>query len=149
MTRWARALLGLCLVAPAGTFAQAPTGQAPVIPARAAQTARLTLTEALELGRRNSPTYRQWLNDAGPANWAVRNAYANLLPSVDVSGGMGYTGSGSSTFGGSTFNQSSPALSSNYSLSFAWQLSGAELSATGQQKATRRATEADITSAAE
>jgi len=149
MTRWTRALLGLCLVAPAGAFAQAPTGQAPVTPARAAQTARLTLTEALELGRRNSPTYRQWLNDAGPANWAVRNAYANLLPSVDVSGGMGYTGSGASTFGGSTFNQSSPSLSSNYSLSFAWQLSGAELSATGQQKATRRATEADITSAAE
>ena len=88
MTRWARALLGLCLVAPTGAFAQVPT-QAPVTPARAAPTARLTLTEALELGRRNSPTYRQWLNDAGPANWGVRNAYANLLPSVDVSGGMG------------------------------------------------------------
>lgn len=55
MTRWARALLGLCLVAPTGAFAQAPTGQVPVTPARAAQTARLTLTEALELGRRNSP----------------------------------------------------------------------------------------------
>ena len=84
MTRWARALLGLCLVAPTGAFAQVPTVQAPVAPARAAPTARLTLTEALELGRRNSPAYRQFLNDAGPANWAVRNAYANLLPSFDV-----------------------------------------------------------------
>lgn len=149
MTRWARALLGLCLVAPAAAIAQVPTVQAPVTPTRAAPTARLTLAEALELGRKNSPAYRQILNDAGPANWAVRNAYANLLPSVDVSGGMGYTGSGSSTFGGSTFNQSSPSLSSNYSLSFAWQLSGQELSATGQQKANRRATDADIASASE
>lgn len=149
MTRWARALLGLCLVALTGASAQVPAIQAPAAPTRAAPTARLTLAEALELGRKNSPAYRQFLNDAGPANWAVRNAYANLLPSVDVSGGMGYTGSGASTFGGSTFNQSSPSLSSNYSLSFAWQLSGAELSATGQQKANRRATDADISSAAE
>jgi outer membrane protein len=149
MTRWAHALLGLCLVVPATAGAQVPTTPAPTAPVRASATARLTLAEALELGRRNSPAYRQFLNDAGPANWAVRNAYANLLPSFDVSGGMGYTGSGASTFGGSTFNQSSPSLSSNYSLSFNWQLSGAELSATGQQKATRRATQADITNAAE
>jgi outer membrane protein len=149
MTRWAHALLGLCLIVPATAGAQVPTTPAPAAPVRATATSRLTLAEALELGRRNSPAYRQFLNDAGPANWAVRNAYANLLPSFDVSGGMGYTGSGASTFGGSTFNQSSPSLSSNYSLSFNWQLSGAELSATGQQKASRRATQADITSAAE
>jgi len=149
MTRWASVLLGLSVTVTAGGIAQVPTGQVPVAPTRAAPTARLTLAEALDLGRRNSPAYRQILNDAGAANWAVRNAYANLLPSVDASGGMGYTGSGASTFGGSTFNQTSPSLSSNYSLSFNWQLSGQELSATGQQKANRRATDADISSAAE
>ncbi|HEX7025247.1 MAG TPA: TolC family protein [Gemmatimonadales bacterium] len=149
MKRWAPALLSICFVLPSGASAQVPTGQTPAAPPRAAPTARLTLAEALEQGRRHSPAYRQVLNDAGPANWGVRNAYANLLPSFDVSGGMGYTGSGSSTFGGATFNQTSPALSSSYSLSFAWQLSGQELAATGQSKANRRATDADITSAAE
>ena len=34
--------------------------------------------------RANSPAYRQTLNDAGPAKWGVRNAYASLLPSVSV-----------------------------------------------------------------
>jgi outer membrane protein len=149
MTRWARVLFGLTVTVATGGVAQVPAVQAPAAPTRATPTARLTLAEALELGRRNSPAYRQILNDAGVANWAVRNAYANLLPSFDASGGMGYTGSGASTFGGSTFNQSSPSLSSNYSLSFNWQLSGQELSATGQQKANRRATDADISSAAE
>ena len=103
MKRWAPALLSICFVLPSGASAQVPTGQTPAAPPRAAPTARLTLAEALEQGRRHSPAYRQVLNDAGPANWGVRNAYANLLPSFDVSGGMGYTGSGSSTFGGATF----------------------------------------------
>ena len=149
MTRWASALLGLSLAVPTGLSAQVPTVQTPAVPARAAATAQLTLAEALDLGRRNSPTYKQVLNDAGPANWGVRNAYATLVPRFDVSGGMGYTGSGSSTFGGSTFNQSSPSLTSSYSLSFSWRLSGQELSATGQSKANRRATDADIASAGE
>ena len=63
MTRWAHALLGLCLVVPATAGAQVPTTPAPAAPVRATATARLTLAEALELGRRNSPAYRQFLND--------------------------------------------------------------------------------------
>ena len=149
MRPWAPALLGILAALPSSGAAQTPATPTPGAPTRAAAVATLTLAEALEQGRRNSPAYRQALNDAGPANWGVRNAYANLLPSFDVSGGMGYTGSGSSTFGGSTFNQSSPSLSSNYSLSFNWQLSGAELSATGQSKANRHATDADIDNASE
>ena len=148
MNRWAIAFFGIA-AAPLVSSAQVPAVQTPAVPARAAPTATLTLAEALELGRRNAPGYKQVLNDAGPANWGVRNAYANLLPSFDVSGGLGYTGSGSSTFGGSTFNQSSPSLTSSYSLSFSWRLSGAELSATGQAKANRSATDADISNAQE
>lgn len=147
MTRWAPGLLGLCLSMPASLAAQqpVPTG----VPVRPAPVVRLTLAQAIEQARRQSPTFRQALNDAGPANWGVRNAYANLLPTFDVGGSMGYTGSGSSTFGGSTFNQSSPSLTSGYSLSFNWQLSGQELAATGQQKANRKATDADINNAGE
>lgn len=142
-----RTLLGLCLVLPGSLTAQQPS--ATVVPPRPAPTVSLTLEQAMQQARRSSPTYLQVLNDGGPAQWGVRNAYANLLPSFDVSSSMSYTGSGASTFGGSTFNQSSPSLSSGYSLSFNWQLSGQELSATGQQKANRRAVDADITNAGE
>ena len=49
----------------------------------------LSLQEALKQARANSPTYRQTLNDAGPAKWGVRNAYGSLLPSVSVGVGPG------------------------------------------------------------
>lgn len=144
MTRWATALVGASLVAVCGLAAQQPA-----TPARAATTVRITLAEALEQARQNSPTYRQTLNDAGPAGWGVRNAYAALFPTFDVGGSMGYTGSGRSTFGGTTFSQNSPALSSSYSLSFNWRLSGDVLTNTGTQKANRRAVDADIANAVE
>lgn len=153
MTRWARAFLGVCLVLPAALVAQQPlapaTAPVPPTPVRRQATVSLTLSEAMEQARRNSPEYRQFLNDASPAGWGVRSAYGNLLPTFDVSSYMSYTGSGSSTFGGSTFNQSSPSLSSGYSLNFNWTLSGQVLSATGQQRATRRAVDADISNEGE
>lgn len=108
-------------------------------------TSTLSSAEALGLARQNSPTYRQALNDRGPANWGVRSAYASFLPNFNVSGGMGYTGSGSSTFGGSTFNQTSPALSSNYNYGFSWQLDGSVISQPAVANSNARATEADIT----
>jgi len=147
MTRWATALVGASFIAVSGLAAQQPA--TPAAPARAATTVRVTLAEALEQARKNSPTYRQALNDAGPAGWSVRNAYAALLPTFDVGGSMGYTGSGRSTFGGTTFSQNSPSLSSSYSLSFNWRLSGDVLTNTGTQKANRRAVDADISNAVE
>jgi outer membrane protein len=153
MTRWARALTGLCLALPAAVAAQqppaAPSTPIPATPVRRQATFSLSLGDAMDQARRNSPAYRQFLNDANPAGWGVRNAYANLLPSFDVSSSMSYSGSGASTFGGSTFNQSSPILSSGYSLNFNWQLSGQELAATGQLRASRKAVDADITNAGE
>lgn len=146
MNRWVRASLALSIVMPAAVSAQDSLPKAPVRPA---PTMQLSLADAMDQARRHSPAYRQTLNDAGPANWGVRNAYANLLPTFDVSSSMSYSGSGASTFGGSTFNQSSPSLSSGYSLSFNWRLSGQELAATGQQRANRKATDADIGSAGE
>ena len=144
MMHWARALFGLSLALPVVASAQ-DTAQA----ARPAATVHLTLEDALEQARRNSPGYRQSLNDAGPARWGVRNAYASLVPSVEVSTSLGYTGSGQSTFGGSFFNQSSPSLTSGYSLSFAYTLSGSTLTAPSQQRAAQRAVEEDITNAGE
>lgn len=148
MTRWAKTLVGTSVVLVSALAAQQPAPPS-AVPARSATLVRVTLSEALAQARQNSPVFRQTLNDAGPAGWEVRNAYAALLPTFDVGGSLGYTGSGKSTFGGSTFNQSSPSLTSGYSLSFNWRLSGDVLTNTGTQKANRRAVDADIANAAE
>ena len=107
----------------------------------------LSLEEALQQARANSPAYRQTLNDAGPAKWGVRNAYGSLLPSVNVSSDLGYTGSGQSNFGGGFVRPTSAFVTSGYSLGLQWQLDGRVLTAPGPQKALRRATDEDISGA--
>lgn len=133
----------LLVLSAAPAWAQVPDSA----PARRPPTSTLSLAEALDLGRARSPDYLTALNDADPARWAVRNAYGSFLPSADVSGSMNYTGEGSSTFGGSSFVQSSPSLGSSYSIGLGWQFSGATIAGPGFQKANQRATEADIETA--
>ncbi len=106
-------------------------------------TATLSFEEAMRIARRESPEYRQTLNNADPAKAAVRNAYGNFIPSLAVSGGVSYTGAGSQFFGGETFTQPS-SYGSNYSASFTWQLDGRTIANVAQQKALQRATGADI-----
>ena len=148
MHRWSLAA-ALVVGAARPAVAQQPATATPSVPGfeRAPITATLTSAEALGLAHRNSPSYRQTLNDRGPARWGVRSAYASFLPSFNVSGGMGYTGSGSSTFGGSTFNQTSPALSSSYNYGFSWTLDGQVISQPAVANSNAAATEADITAA--
>lgn len=117
------------------------------VPARPAPRATLSLAEALSQARTRSPTYRQVLNDAGPAKVAVQNAWGRLMPSLDVGGSLGYVGEGSSTFGGETFRQVSPSLTSGYGISIGLNLSGANLTGPGTQKANQRAVEQDIETA--
>lgn len=133
--RVGRLLFMMALVLPGAAAAQA-----------APQT--LSLAEALRLARANSPTYRQVLNDADPANVALRAARAALFPTFGVGGGFGYTGAGRSTFGGSFFNQSSPAVTSSYSIDAQWSLNARTWLAPGQAKAQQRATEESIGAAA-
>lgn len=121
---------------------------AATVRAPAQQTATLSLASAIDQARRNSPTYRQFVNDADAARWGVRNAYANaLVPSLSVGGSLSYTGSGAATFGGSVFNQSSPSLSSGYGVQLNWDVSGQTLSAPAQQRAAQAAIGADIDNA--
>ena len=140
MIRWT-ALAAIVLTPFAAAAAQDTTAVRP--PA-----ATLTLEEALSQARANSPAYRQTLNNAGPARWAVRNAYSSLfIPSASASAGFGYTGSGSSQFGGQEFQQSSPSYNSDYSIGVSWQLNGNTLTGPSQAKAQQHATEEDITAA--
>ncbi|HET8634450.1 MAG TPA: TolC family protein [Gemmatimonadales bacterium] len=132
------ALLVVALIATVPLHAQDTTQAVPI-------RATLTLSEALQQAQANSPAYRQVLNDAGPARWGVRQAYSQLfLPSADVSLGLGYTGAGSSTFGGTEFRQSSPSYNSSYDISLGWRLDGQTLTAPARAKALRRATSEQI-----
>ena len=139
MIRWSRLLVLLAGAIPASVSAQDSSLASP-----AARSVRLSLAEALEQARANSPMYRQALNDASPAKWGVRNAYGNLLPSVVASSDLGYTGSGESNFGGGFIRPTSAFLTSGYSLGLEWQLSGRRLHAPMQQRALQRATDEDI-----
>lgn len=133
------------------TIALAPLASASAQDSLAARppAATLTLDEAIAQARANSPLYRQALNNAGPARWAVRNAYSNLfLPSASASAGFGYTGAGASSFGGQEFQQSSPSYNSNYSVGVSWRLDGNTLTGPAQAKAQQTATEEDISAAA-
>src|SRR6267378_3559696 len=127
------------MVCPALTYAQQR-------PAPAA----LTLADAIAIAREHNPAYRQALNNAGPAAWAARNAFANIFfPTVTASGGIGYSGPGSQRFLTQNFSQSVATQSSSYGIGLNWELSGQTLSARPLQRAQERATDADIVGAAQ
>src|SRR5512140_798491 len=80
-------------------------------------TATLTLAEAIQQARANSPTYRQVVNTLDPARASTKAAYGAFIPNVDASGGVNYSGSGSSVIGGQTFTQPS-SHGSSYRVGF-------------------------------
>jgi outer membrane protein len=153
MTRWF-GFLALVVVCPGMAAAQDSTaaarqGPAPdsAAAARSAPAVTLSLQEALDQARANSPAYRQTLNDANPARWGVRNAYGSLLPSVSVGTDMGYTGTGVTSIGGGLVQPTSAFLTSGYDLTMQWQLDGRTLTGPAEQKARQRATDEDISGA--
>lgn len=138
-----RRLLALVLLPVAA--GAAPAQDAPRVSLdRPEPTITLTLADALAQARSRSPAYRQALNDAGPARWAVRNAYGALVPTLTVGGSLGYTGAGSSSFGGSVFQQSSAAVTSSYGISLNMRVDGTVLTGPATQRANQRAVEEDI-----
>ncbi len=108
---------------------------------------QLSLAQALELSKQNNPTYRQAQANADPAAEAVKAAQWAQLPTLNVFSGMSYTGAGSSTFGGTTFNQTSPSVSSSYSFSANWQLNTRNFLTPSIQRAQERATVENIEAA--
>ena len=117
--------------------------------ARAQAPATLSLEEALELARRNNPTYLQTQNDEAPASWAVREAYGSFLPSAAVSGGARYEDSGPALFGSLTLEDIGVTelpsyYFSNYSGSLSLSLSGETFFNLQEQRASREAVAADV-----
>lgn len=130
-----RFLLTLALL----TLAQSAVAQQPNVPAT------LSLADALKIARDHNPVYRQTVNNRGPAAWANRNAFANLIiPQVTAVGSLGYSGTGSQRFLTSNFSQTYATVSSSYSIGLDWTLSGSTLSAPGLRHAQLAAADADI-----
>jgi len=125
---------------------------APKLGAQEVVPATLTLEEAIEIARQNNPSLQQTRNDEAVADWDVRSAYGQLVPSATVGGGVSWQGSGEQRFGTLTFDQlgfsGQPSYwSSNYNLSLNYSIDGQTLLAPGQARANREATRATIENA--
>jgi outer membrane protein len=111
--------------------------------------ASLSLEEALDIARRNNPTYLQVENDRHQADWDVRQAYGQLLPTASASSSVNWQGVGEQSFGTLTlgdlgFGDLPSYYSSSYRLGLSYSLSYATILGPSQAKAQRRATRASI-----
>ena len=109
----------------------------------------LSLEEALEIARRNNPTFLQAENDRHQADWDVRQAYGQLLPTASASSSLGWQGVGEQQFGTLTlgdlgFGNLPSYYSSSYRLGLSYFLSYATILGPSQAKAQRRTTQAMI-----
>lgn len=142
--RSGHAVLAALLVAAPGAAQEHPEDEQPGQPA---QTATLTLEEALNLARQNNPGYRRTANDESVADWQVREAYSQFLPSLSVGNRFSYTAGGTQqAFGGaSQFDVTTPVTyTSSYGINFGMTFGGATFFQTAQAKANARAVEARV-----
>lgn len=112
--------------------------------------AQLSLGEAIEIARSTNPGFLQTRNDEALADWNVREAWGQLLPSASASGGLSWQGSGetqlpgSLTLGDLGFTNQPSYYGSSYSLGLNYQLNWATIQGPKRSKAERRATLAGI-----
>jgi len=111
--------------------------------------ASLTLERALEVARDYNPTYLQAINDRSQADWDVRQAYGQLMPSASASTSFSWQGSGEQQFGTLTlgdlgFGGLPSYYGSSYSISLGYSLSWASVLGPSRAKAEQRATGARI-----
>jgi outer membrane protein TolC len=110
--------------------------------------ATLSLEEAITLAKRYNPDYRAQANDPGVADWQVREAYANFVPTASVSGGASYTLPGTERLGSTSFaEQTPPQYSSSYRINLGMFLSGATFFDLARARANRNATDARVIAA--
>ncbi len=121
--------------------------------AAAQEPVTLTLDEAVALAMENNPDYQAQRNDEAVADWQVRSAYADFLPSASVGGGLSYQAGGQARIGGFTsgdigLGDPPSYLYSSYSARLNLNLSGSQFYQLGRQQASRRAVLAGTDAAA-
>ncbi len=110
---------------------------------------RLSLEQAIDLARAENPNFRQARNDAGLADWDVRQAYSAFFPQVTASGGVQWQGTGEQQLGSLTlgdlgFGNQPSYYSSSYRLGLTYSLDWRTLKGPAQAKSNRRVTDAQI-----
>lgn len=111
--------------------------------------ASLSLEDALDIARRNNPTFLQAENDRHQADWDVKQAYGQLLPSASASSSVSWQGAGEQQFGTLTlsdlgFGDLPSYYQSSYRLGLNYFLSYSTLLGPSQAKAQRATTDAVI-----
>lgn len=118
------------------------------VPAHGQQApATLTLDEAVQLAKRYNPQFRTIANDAGAADWQVRQAYAQLLPDVSFGTGLSYQMAGTERIGNFQDVVRPAAYGSSYQFGASLGFSGATFYQMSQAKANRNVTDARIVNA--
>jgi outer membrane protein len=111
--------------------------------------AKLTLDDAIGIAKANNPGFLSTQNDAGPAGWAQRQAYAAFLPTANASGSAAWRQGGSQQFGSVTLGSAGTNYyQSAYSLSLSWTLNGQTIFGVPAARAQAKATDASIAAAA-
>ena len=111
----------------------------------------LSLDQALELARRNSPTFRQTANNQGPADWAFRESVGQFLPSFNTSVTGQYIEPGVPSTG--LFDASDFGLGSTdyyfsyYNLTLNYSIGGSTFFDVASSRANQNATRAEIRAA--
>lgn len=112
--------------------------------------ARLSLGDAIEIARSSNPGFLQTRNDEALADWDVRQAWGQLMPSASATGGLSYQGSGETQFAGGLtlgdlgFSNQPAYYGSSYSLGLNYSINWATILGPKQTKAQRRSTLAGI-----
>ena len=106
---------------------------------------RLTLEEAITLAKSNNPTFLSTQNDQSAANWQVREAYGQFVPSVRSSFGTTWQEAGAQRFGTIVFDdQITDWYFSGYNLNLGMTIDGNTIFGIPNARANKRATEARI-----
>ena len=111
--------------------------------------ATLSLDEAISIARRNNPLFQQVTNARRSADMNVRQAYANLLPSLGASASGRYQKTGQQFFNGIPLSSSSDVIQSSYQIGLSYQLDSRVVLGPGVVKAEAKAADADVTGNAE
>ena len=110
--------------------------------------AQLTLEDAIALAKGSNPGFRSTQNDQAAANWQVREAYAQFLPSVDANLTGAWQEAGQQRVGTIVFDdQITDWYFSQYGINLGMTINGNSIFAIPNARANSRATEARISAA--
>jgi outer membrane protein TolC len=112
-----------------------------------AQQTQLTLDDAIALAKGASPSFLRVQNDQAAADWQVREAYAQFLPSVNTSIRGVWQQAGAQRFGTVAFEQNTDWYYSGYTIGLGLTIDGNTIFGIPNARANRRATEATVAAA--